>query len=100
MLMAIVQGNATATVGDPTLKNQRLLICQELDRLFKPVGDPLLVIDHLGAKAGDVVMLSSDSGGVSAMVKSRLSPIRWFVLGLIDPRRIGTGETQPALSSV
>jgi ethanolamine utilization protein EutN len=44
----------------------------------------LLAVDHLGAGAGDMVMITSDGGAVRELYGLENSPIRWAVLGLID----------------
>ena len=84
MLLAMVKGCATATVKHPSMRGQKLLICLQLDHSGVAGGDPLLAIDHLGAGAGDLVMLSSDGLGVRERLKSENTPVRWFTLGIVD----------------
>ena len=84
MLLAIVKGCATATVKHPSMHAQKLLICLQLDAAGIPGGDPLIAIDHLGAGAGDLVMISSDGLGVRERLKSENTPVRWFTLGIVD----------------
>jgi len=47
-------------------------------------GDPVLVIDTLGAGVGDMVMITSDGIGARQLVRDEQSPVRWSVLGVID----------------
>ena len=85
MQTALVLGNATSTTKHPTLENLKLLVCQPLmSDNQTPDGPPLLAVDHLGAGAGETVMLTSDGGAVKEIFKIENSPIRWAVLGLID----------------
>ena len=50
----------------------------------KPDGEPVLVIDHLGAGASGKVIATTDAVQVREMVGARNSPIRWSVMGLVD----------------
>ena len=88
MQTAIVLGNATSTVKHHTLDNLKLLVCQPLLRDGKsPDGPPLIAVDHLGAGAGETVMLTSDGGAVKEIFGVENSPIRWAVLGLVDSKQ-------------
>ena len=84
MQLAIVKGRATATIRHPSLTGQKLLVCQTLDAEGNPSGDPMLVLDHLGAGTGDTIMISSDGLGLRERVGDDTSPARWFTLGIID----------------
>lgn len=84
MQMAKIQGNVTTTVKHPSFTGQKLLICQPLGVDQKPNGDPLIVIDQYGAGFGDLVFISSDSRQLRIIVGDSKTPIRWFVLGLVD----------------
>ncbi len=88
MQIALVLGNATSTVKHRTLDNLKLLVCQPMLSDGKsPDGPPLLAVDHLGAGAGETVMLTSDGGAVKEIFGVENSPIRWAVLGLVDDRK-------------
>lgn len=87
MLLAVVKGNATSTRKHPTLVGQRLLVCLTLDRAGRAGGDPMLVVDQLGADIGSTVLLSSDGLGLRDLLRSTTSPARWFTLGLVDEDR-------------
>jgi ethanolamine utilization protein EutN len=87
MQTALVLGNATSTVKHSTLENLKLLVCQPLQSDGRsPDGPPLLAVDHLGAGAGETVMLTSDGGAVREIFGVENSPIRWAVLGLVDEK--------------
>jgi ethanolamine utilization protein EutN len=49
-----------------------------------PEGDPILVIDSLGAGKGETIVITSDGIGTRELVGSPNSPIRWSVLGIRD----------------
>jgi len=84
MLLALIQGRATATVRHHTIDGQRLLVGQALDRELQPYGDPQLTLDQLGAGVGDVVIVTSDGRGLRELLGHEDSPARWFTIGIID----------------
>ena len=89
MLLATVLGSATATVKHPSLGGRRLAVCQPLGSDGADDGEPLLVVDPLGGRAGDRVMLTSDGSGVRDLLGDDTTPVRWMVLGLADDVRGG-----------
>ena len=84
MQIARVVGQAVATVKHPSMQGWRLLIVQPLTADERPDGEPLLAIDGLGAGSADRVIVSNDGAGVRALVGSKTSPVRWFVMGIVD----------------
>lgn len=84
MQLGHVVGHAIATVKHPSLTGWRLLLVQLLTGDGKVDGEPILVIDHLGAGVGDRVMAANDGAEARALVGSKTSPARWFVMGLVD----------------
>ena len=84
MQHALVHGRATSTVKHESLGGRRLLICSMLGSDGQPGGDPVLVLDWLGAGAGDRVIVTSDSQGLSELLKTKNSPARWWTLGIVD----------------
>ena len=84
MQLATVMGHATATVKHASMTGWRLLVVQPLGTGEKPDGEPVLAVDNQGARAGSRVLISNDGKGARALVGSPNSPVRWFVMGLID----------------
>jgi ethanolamine utilization protein EutN len=84
MQLGRVVGHATATIKHESLARWRLLLVQPLDESRRPDGEPLLVLDALGARAGDTVILSSDGKSAREMVAADSSPARWFVAAIAD----------------
>jgi ethanolamine utilization protein EutN len=84
MQIGRVVGHATATVKHASMKGWRLLLVQLLLDNGKEDGEPLLVIDHFGAGAGSLVIVTNDGAAVRELVGAKNSPIRWMVLGLCD----------------
>jgi len=85
MYVGRVMGNATATVKHPSMEGAKLLLVMALQADGRTVeGDPILVVDSLGAGKGERVMITSDGIGTREMLGSANSPVRWSVLGICD----------------
>jgi ethanolamine utilization protein EutN len=85
MYFGRVVGTATATVKHRSMQGCKLLLVMALQADRKSIeGDPVLVIDTLGAGVGDMVMITSDGIGARELVRDEQSPVRWSVLGVID----------------
>ncbi|MBI3407899.1 MAG: EutN/CcmL family microcompartment protein [Planctomycetes bacterium] len=85
MQRALVVGHAVATVKHPSLHGWKLLVAQPLTTDGKNDGEPLLVIDSLGAGVGDNIVISSDGAGTRQLIGHKNSPARWLNLGICDP---------------
>ncbi|MBN4061008.1 EutN/CcmL family microcompartment protein [bacterium AH-315-I18] len=84
MQIAQVIGRATSTVRHESMAGVKLLVCELLGNQMQGVGDPVLVVDRLGAGTGDRVMLTSDGKGIRDLLSSDNSPVRWWTLGIVD----------------
>lgn len=86
MQLGLVVGTATATVKHSTLTGWKLLVIQPLMADGqKSDGDPQLVIDNLGAGSGQRVIMNSEGRATREMMKTEMAPVRWTVMGIIDP---------------
>ena len=87
MYIGRVVGHATATVKHPSMQGCKLLLVMALQGDGRTIeGDPILVVDRLGAGKGDMVMVTSDGIGAREMLGCKNSPVRWTVLGIRDKR--------------
>ena len=85
MYTGLVVGSATATVKHPSMEGRKLLLVMALQADGRTVeGDPILVVDTLGAGRGEKVMITSDGIGARELLGDRTSPVRWSVLGIAD----------------
>ncbi|MGD9645828.1 MAG: EutN/CcmL family microcompartment protein [Pirellulales bacterium] len=81
-----VIGTATATVKHPSLVGAKLLVVNvALADGHTPDGNPLLVVDWLGAGRGDRVLLTSDGPAVQKHLRDDKTPVRYSVAGIVDP---------------
>jgi ethanolamine utilization protein EutN len=80
-----VVGNATATVKHPSMEGSKLLLVMALESDGRtPEGDPILVVERLGAGHDEEVIVTSDGMATRELLKSSTSPVRWSVLGIPD----------------
>ncbi len=85
MYLGRVVGSATATIKHPSMEGAKLLLVMALQADGRSVeGDPILVVDNLGAGKGERVMVTSDGVGTRDLLGSKSSPVRWSVLGIPD----------------
>ena len=84
MQLGNVIGTATATVKHTSLTGWKLLVVQLLGVNDSPDGEPILVIDSLGAGLGDRVIASNDGAAVQQLIGTKTTPARWFVAGIAD----------------
>ncbi len=84
MQLGTVIGHATATVKHPSLVGWRMLLVQPLNNRREPEADPVVAVDKLGSGPGSVVILNSDSKGARELIGDDKSPVRWFVIGIVD----------------
>lgn len=86
MQAALVVGHCNSTVKHETLEGKKLLVTQPLmANGTSPDGEVLLAIDAVNAGPGDRVMISSDSKLIREFFDVENSPIRWTVIGILDP---------------
>ena len=67
------------------MEGAKLLLVMALQADGRTVeGDPILVVDNLGAGKGETVMITSDGIATRDLLGSKSSPVRWSVLGIPD----------------
>jgi ethanolamine utilization protein EutN len=79
-----VIGHATATIKHPSLGGWRMVVVQTLNSAREPEADPIIAVDKFGSDAGHTVVLNSDGKGAREMIGDEKSPVRWFVIGIVD----------------
>jgi ethanolamine utilization protein EutN len=85
MQLAKVIGTATATVKHASMTGCKLLIVQpKMADGQAPDGDPLLVVDGVGAGRGETVIITSDGRGARELLKTEITPVRWTAIGIRD----------------
>jgi ethanolamine utilization protein EutN len=84
MQLGTVIGHATATVKHPSLVGWRMVIVQMMGINGQPEADPIVAVDKLGSSPGSKVLLNSDGKGARELIGDEKSPVRWFVIGIVD----------------
>jgi ethanolamine utilization protein EutN len=84
MQLGKVIGHVTSTIKHPSLTGWRLVVTQLLGASRRPEGDPVVAVDKLGSGVGQVVILNSDGKGARELIGDDKSPVRWFVIGIVD----------------
>lgn len=90
MFLARIDGTLTSTVKHETLEGCRFLIGQRLDADGGTAGDPLILIDTLGAARGGTVLVTTDNETLRTKV-GKTTPARFVVVGLVDETLQGEG---------
>lgn len=83
MYLARIDGTLTSTTKHETLQSVRFLIGQRLEADGKTSGEPLVIIDRLGARRGSTVIVSTD-GDIARKWLGNNTPARLTVLGIVD----------------
>ena len=96
MILGRVVGKAVSTIKHRSLVGTRMLLVEPIQAASL---DPVIAIDQMGARAGDIVVLSSDGLHTREVVNDNTSPARWTVLCIVDDNDrvlgclVGAGES-------
>jgi ethanolamine utilization protein EutN len=96
MFLARIDGTLTASRKDHCLEAVRFLIAQRLEPDGHTTGDPVVVLDRLGAGRGSTVLVSSD-GTIARDWLGEGVPARLVVVGIVDrvTAPLPSGERRP-----
>jgi microcompartment protein CcmK/EutM len=83
MFLARIEGTVVAAVKHPTLGGCRFLVAQRLEGDGSAAAEPNVVVDWLGAAAGDTVIVSTD-GDIARHKFGNTTPARMVVVGIVD----------------
>jgi ethanolamine utilization protein EutN len=84
MQLGRVIGHATSTIKHPSLRGWRLVIVQPVNVKRESEADPIVAVDRLGSGPGNLVVLNSDGKEARDVVGDDKTPVRFFVIGLVD----------------
>lgn len=91
MVLGRVVGKAISTVKHPSLQATRMLV---VEPIVAASLDPVLALDEMGARAGDIVVMSNDGRHARQMVNCEQSPARWWVMCIVDDPRVLLDKTE------
>lgn len=83
MRLGKVIGNIVATRKDESLVGAKLMITQPLDLELKSIGQPLVMVDTVGAGIGEIVMFAQGTAARNAVGKPEAS-IDAAIVGIVD----------------
>jgi ethanolamine utilization protein EutN len=83
MYLARIDGCLTSTVRHETLQGCRFLIGQRIESDGRVAGEPLVIIDRLGARRGTTVIVSTD-GDIVRKWLGNTTPARLVTVGIVD----------------
>lgn len=85
MLLARIDGTLITASCHPSMAGKRTVICQPLAADGADFGPPILALDPLVAGLHEHVLVSTDGSQTRHLVGDPTSPLRNFVLGIVDP---------------
>jgi ethanolamine utilization protein EutN len=84
LFLARIDGWVTSTVKHASLGGWRLLIGQRVASDGSEVGEPMVLVDPIGARLGSRVVVTSDGDLARQLLKDNRTPSRMIVLGIVD----------------
>ncbi|MFQ5789084.1 MAG: EutN/CcmL family microcompartment protein [Acidobacteriota bacterium] len=94
MYLARVIGNVVATVKDPGLHSQKLLIIQPLTPAHQPTGEPLVAVDGAGVGVGEEVFYVRGREASFLLLPARV-PADIGIVGKVDSVSLADGSARP-----
>ncbi len=91
MFLARVIGNVVATVKDPGLQAQKLLVIQPLSPDRKYEGDPLIAVDSAGVGVGEEVFYVRGKEASFAFLP-KVVPTDASIVGKVDAVNLAKGS--------
>jgi ethanolamine utilization protein EutN len=95
MFLARIDGTLTASRKDHRLDGVRFLIGQRLHTDGRTAGEPLVLLDRMGAGRGSLVLVSSD-GTIARDWLGKGVPARLVVVGIVDRVTAEPAAGEPA----
>ena len=83
MFLARIDGSLVGTAKHETLQGCRFLVGQRLDADGSATGEPLVILDWMGAARGATVVVSTD-GDVARRRLGNTAPARLTVAAIVD----------------
>lgn len=85
MNFARIDGVVVSSACHPSMQGHRTVICQPLDQAGVDDGPPVLALDAHGAGLHQHVLISTDGSATRELVGDEHSPLRNFILAVVDP---------------
>lgn len=89
MIIGRVSGSINSTINHKFYNNKKLLVVDKLDIHGEPTGKYLIAIDHIGAGAGETVLVIDEGNSARQIVNDRNAPLRSIIIGIVDQFHTG-----------
>jgi len=83
MFLARIDGTLTSTRKHAALEGVRFLVAQRVEADGSENGEPIVVLDRMGATRGTLALVSTD-GSLAREWLGKTVPARLIVVGLVD----------------
>jgi ethanolamine utilization protein EutN len=93
MLLGRVIGNVVATMKDPALTGQRLLLVQPLDRHGRDKGKAIVALDSVGAGAGETIYWCRGKEASFPFLPAEV-PTEATIVGIVDEVNIPSARAK------
>ncbi len=84
MILGKVCGAIHSTINHQFYDNRKLLVVDKLDLNGKPTSDYLIAVDHIGAGAGEIVLVIDEGNSARFIVNDDMAPLRSIIVGIVD----------------
>lgn len=84
MILARIDGHATATIAHPSLRGQKIVLCTPVDETGTATGLPIAALDPFGSGRHSLVFITTDGQWSQGTVHDDHSPVRNQVIGIVD----------------
>ena len=84
MILGKVSGAIHSTINHKFYDNRKLLVVDKLNLDGKPTGAYLIAVDHVGAGAGETVLVIDEGNSARSIVKDDMAPLRSIIVGIVD----------------
>lgn len=95
MFLARVVGRVWATIKDPKMEGQRMLIIQPITPELEPTGKRMIVLDSVGAGAGEIVYCCRGKESSFPFLPAEVTTDTTIV-GIVDELHIRRPKPEPA----
>jgi microcompartment protein CcmK/EutM len=92
MILSKVTGSVHATIKDPPLAGERILLTQAVDLRGAVIGRPLLALDRVDAGVGDLVLVNKEGGSARILFENEETPVQAVIIAVVDDIQVAEGE--------
>ena len=84
MILAKVAGNVVSTCKEPKFLGKKLLLVQPVTPEGVNSGEEFLAVDHIGAGAGETVLVINEGSVAADLMKDQNIPLQAVIVAIVD----------------